>query len=159
MNNSEWAVKRHEVIESWWRKEDWNKPLGRWQLWVPLNCLTHYCSSTAVHGDGVLRERKALGWAPTAGEWKKGVFLKPPEGRYKEPLRCFGLLTTSCIRARHQNTQHLERHECGLTEFWDIYGTIYMHGGSGVTALCGRFGKQISAASTQMTLVHILLLL
>lgn len=111
ITDSEWAVKRHEGRESWWRKEDWNKPLGRWQLWVPLNCLTHYCSSTAVHGDGALREGKALGWAPTAGEWKKGVFLKPPEGRYKEPLRCFGLLTTSCIRAGQK--KHLEWHECG----------------------------------------------
>lgn len=67
----------------------------------PWNCLTHYCSSTAMRGDGRLRERKrGLGQALTVGEWKTGLFSNHQRNPSKAGALILYFQTPPCITAR-----------------------------------------------------------
>lgn len=62
-NTSKWKKKfteRQKERWSCWRKREQTEAShrGDGSRGCPWNCLTHYCSSTAMHGDGRLRERE-----------------------------------------------------------------------------------------------------
>lgn len=77
--------KKETARERWscYRKEEQTEAShrGDGSRGCPWNCLTHYCSSTAMHGDGRLRESSRRG--SDSRRVKDSPVLKPPEEHFK----------------------------------------------------------------------------